>query len=61
MRGAITQGAKNCVKLLIDKGCNVNERDPSGRTPLHYAIYGGQTEVVERLLDMQAGNRYHCQ
>ncbi|TAL33477.1 MAG: ankyrin repeat domain-containing protein [Alphaproteobacteria bacterium] len=44
-----------CVKLLLEKGASLTNRDGSGRTPLHYALYrGGKTQVVQTLIDAGA-------
>jgi ankyrin repeat protein len=40
------------VELLVQHGADVNARGgPSNMTVLHYAIYGGDKEVIELLLD----------
>ena len=46
---AIRRGAKDTVELLIDKGADVNARDPKGRTPLDYAHKLGHKEIAELL------------
>jgi ankyrin repeat protein len=40
------------VKLLVDHKANMNTRDASGRTPLHYAVRKGRTDtrVLELLI-----------
>eukprot|EP00835_Amoeboradix_gromovi_P001004 NODE_39_length_29903_cov_0.529057.p5 type:complete len:447 gc:universal NODE_39_length_29903_cov_0.529057:23333-24673(+) len=38
------------VKLLLDKGVDINIKDDHGRTALHNVIYGGFTEIVKLLL-----------
>ena len=35
------KGKMEIVKLLIEKGADVNTKDCDGDTSLHYAIYGG--------------------
>lgn len=50
----ILDGRLSQLNLLINKlGCNVNERDPYGRTPLHLAVLSDQERYgyrVARLL-----------
>ena len=43
-------GYKEIVKLLIDAGADVHEKDKNGSTPLHNAAFGGYKEVVELLI-----------
>jgi hypothetical protein len=38
------------VKLLIGGGADVNAKDVSGKTPLHWAVTAEQTEIVRILL-----------
>jgi ankyrin repeat protein len=38
------------VKSLIEEGCDINTKDSSGKTPLHYAVEGEQKDVVEFLI-----------
>ena len=35
------------VKLMLDYGCFVNERDSKGRTPLHTAVNAGRDNPDE--------------
>jgi ankyrin repeat protein len=42
------------VKLLLDKGANINQQDNNGKTALHIAAQYGETKVVELLLDRNA-------
>ena len=39
------------VKLLIEQGANINDRDAHGMTPLMYAAGKGRAEVVKLLLE----------
>jgi hypothetical protein len=52
------RGDISTVEALIAAGADVNARTPAGATmsmtPLHWAIYHGQTEMVRRLLDAGA-------
>jgi serine/threonine-protein phosphatase 6 regulatory ankyrin repeat subunit B len=43
------------IKLLLDRGADVNERDVMGTTPVIWAAHNGQTETVKLLLDRGAG------
>ncbi|WP_369372221.1 ankyrin repeat domain-containing protein [Wolbachia endosymbiont of Cimex lectularius] len=40
--------------LLRAEGININEDDYSGNTPLHWAVYGGNLDIVKALLDKGA-------
>jgi len=43
------------VKLLLDKGADVNAQDSAGETALWYAASKGHTDIVRLLLDRGAG------
>ena len=47
---AIEVGDLEEVKLLISRGVNVNEKDNSGWTPLHFASRNGHLEVMKLLI-----------
>ncbi len=51
---ASQQGKAPVARLLLDRGANVNLRDPLGRTPLIAASAQGQVEVVRLLLERGA-------
>lgn len=38
------------IQLFMEKGDNINETDPRGRSPLFYAVYGDSKGVVSFLL-----------
>ncbi len=40
----------NCVKLLLEKGANVNTYDNDGWTPMHIAVQNNDIEMVELLM-----------
>ena len=46
---AIFRGSLDDVKILIEQGANVNEKDQNGNSPLDIAKYRGQSEIVEFL------------
>lgn len=48
---AALKGHTNLVKILVDKGAQVNK---SGWTPLHYAASGGHVDIITHLLAHQA-------
>jgi ankyrin repeat protein len=49
-------GDANAVGEAIRQGFDVDEPDENGRTLLHHAVGGNQTELVELLIDT-----YHAQ
>ncbi|KAL8443453.1 hypothetical protein Emed_006808 [Eimeria media] len=48
------EGFVDIVRLLIDRGADVNHTDDSGETPLHVAIAADQDEIVALLIDAGA-------
>lgn len=42
------------VRLLVDKGVDVNEKDAYGRTPFYYALKTKKIELAKLLLDSGA-------
>jgi ankyrin repeat protein len=51
---AIVRGSLDDVKILIDRGANVNEKDKNGNSPLEIAKYREQSEIVEFLKQVSA-------
>ncbi|RYP49558.1 hypothetical protein DL768_004760 [Monosporascus sp. mg162] len=51
---AAEQGEEEIVKLLLDKGVDVNNMDRYDRSPLSYAAKQGRKEIVRLLLDSGA-------
>ena len=45
---------ENCIKFLINKGCDVNEKDYHDYTALHYATMWEWNSTVRYLLDKKA-------
>jgi ankyrin repeat protein len=48
---AAAYGHADIVKLLLEKGADVNKGNEGGERPLHYASRHGHTEVVKILLE----------
>lgn len=59
---AARQGDLNRVKLLVEKGADVNEKDDYRSSVLHYAVESGNLELalylVEKGADVNAKNNY---
>ncbi|KAL8435983.1 hypothetical protein ACSSS7_002028 [Eimeria intestinalis] len=51
---AADRGFVDIVRLLIDRGADVNHTDDSGETPLHVAIAADQDEIVALLIEAGA-------
>jgi ankyrin repeat protein len=51
---AASKGHKNIVRLLLDRGVDINAADEWGRTPLWWAVERGHEAVVRLLLDRGA-------
>ena len=47
---AAFNNAVKCMKLLLDAGADINQRDKDGDTPLHWASGMFHTEAVRLLL-----------
>lgn len=54
-----SQGKPEIVRMLLDKGANVNVKDVRGNLPIHHAAMKGHSEVVQILLD--AGSEVNTQ
>jgi hypothetical protein len=56
--GALVEAAKRgdvrAVRALLERGADVNERDPVGRTAVTAAVYTGSIETVRALVDARA-------
>jgi len=48
---ASVRGHAECVKLLIEKGCNLEIRDWNGMTALEIASKEGHAECVKLLIE----------
>lgn len=48
------EGKLETVKLLIEKGADVNAKDKNGNTPLKNALSHGKTEIAEFLREAGA-------
>ena len=48
---ASLEGHTDVVKLLIEKGAEVNTKGRWGTTPLHYASLEGHTDMVKWLIE----------
>ena len=54
MSWAAWKGHTDIVKLLIENGADVNEKNALGWTPLGSAAYFGYTDVVKLLIEKGA-------
>ncbi|KAG0306864.1 phosphate system positive regulatory protein pho81 [Dissophora globulifera] len=48
---AASEGHVECVKILLEAGCNVNVIDELGKTPIYYAASEGHADCVELLIE----------
>ncbi|KAK3845363.1 MAG: hypothetical protein J3R72DRAFT_364780, partial [Linnemannia gamsii] len=48
---AASEGHFECVKILLEAGCNVNVVDELGKTPIYYAASEGHADCVELLVE----------
>ena len=51
---AVIQGHTSFARLLIERGCSINEARDSGASPLYGACQEGHLELVKLLLSAQA-------
>ncbi|XP_070285403.1 putative ankyrin repeat domain-containing protein 30B-like [Myotis yumanensis] len=51
---AIQYEQEECATILLDRGTDPNVIDIHGNTPLHYAVLGHNTAIVEKLLSCMA-------
>ena len=56
---AATNGRPSVIKLLAHRGCNVNDRNEIGETPLHMATKNNKLEAMDVLLKL--GANVHAQ
>ncbi|KAJ1725595.1 phosphate system positive regulatory protein pho81 [Coemansia erecta] len=54
---AASEGRIDCIRALIDAGCDLDIEDENGRTPVYYAANEGHLESVDLLLEAAARNR----
>jgi len=54
MHWAAEWNKKKSLKLMLDKGAEINRQDESGRTALHLAAYEGNINSVKALLEARA-------
>ncbi|WP_341808229.1 ankyrin repeat domain-containing protein [Wolbachia endosymbiont (group E) of Neria commutata] len=55
---AADDGYENIVKLLIEKGADVNAKNKYGEAILHFAVVEGNLEIVKLLLEHGANINY---
>ncbi|CAN0878707.1 Poly [ADP-ribose] polymerase tankyrase-1 [Linum grandiflorum] len=48
---ACLYGYLSCVRILLERGANIEVKDEDGAIPLHDACAGGYTEIVQLLLN----------
>lgn len=53
----MAKGNVDEVARYVKRGWNLNVRDPTGMTPLHYAAQEGHADVVKALIDSGADAR----
>lgn len=51
---AVLAGNLQCVKLLVEYGCDIHQRDEEGWTPLHMACSDGYPDIARYLLSLGA-------
>jgi len=60
LHSAAAFGDKKTVKLMMDLGFDVLEKDYKGRTPLHYAAKFGNAETTELLIELNSRELIHA-
>jgi len=58
---ASMQGRTEIIRLLVDKGANVNSQDAYGQTPLILAAWNGDAATIQLLLSYHADMNAHDQ
>ncbi|CAN1196845.1 BRCA1-associated RING domain protein 1 [Linum perenne] len=53
---ACLYGYSSCVRVLLERGANIEVKDEDGAIPLHDACAGGYTEIVQLLLNHANGS-----
>ena len=48
---AASEGHADCVRILLEAGCNVHVVDELGKTPIYYAASEGHADCVELLVE----------
>ena len=51
MQLAAYSGDERTAKLLKEKGAPIEEVDPEGKTPLHWAVRNDNTKVIKFLME----------
>ena len=59
LSAAVYQDRRDVVRLLVERGVNVNQADNAGWMPLHLAVANGRVETARMLL--KAGADAHAQ
>src|SRR5215469_7611193 len=50
LMSATRAGCETCVRLLLEHGADAKAKPEEGVTPLHYAAYGGNLNLVKLFL-----------
>jgi len=56
LHAACEFGASACIRVLVERGADVNRMSDSGLTPLHCAMHGCDAPTIEYLLDHGAAH-----